>query len=500
MDAPTRVDGPPTEPALARPSGTSSSSQRAARVFSHQEAQAYLEAAQAEPAQERVRPISQPTLADPEAALRALEGALVPEGSWQDTTVGQLRKAIQGEAPEPNRAPAAPLPGVLEGWAQALQPQSRPKRHDSFDRDFQDLWGQIVTPGQEPPVSFDADPHSDWEHSAEVDLGAPPSQPTMPAAPMPAPAPPAMDGWGALLGPAMTTTTGPTPAVVAPPVAPDDEAWAEGAEEARAEAVTPIAPARMPPEPPALPVGGWGEAGARGPAGKGRGPSGPAAAGGERRVSPTAALWAGLAVPGGGQALMGELGRAAWVGLGAVLVVPWLWGAWDARRDAQRRTLGEEQGGWRVWGAYALCYVLCLSALVVVGRVAVERRWILGGDEEKARERLIEQRIIARGAALQGVERAFYRANREREGAEAKIDPRTVLKPGDPGYGVSPRVRAEQLAERLEAARTACALGRADLCEQLAQEALGLEPSSREAWSLVVKARELRATAPPPLP
>jgi hypothetical protein len=41
-----------------------------------------------------------------------------------------------------------------------------------------------------------------------------------------------MDGWGALLGPAMTTTTGPTPAVVAPPVAPDDEAWAE---EARAE-------------------------------------------------------------------------------------------------------------------------------------------------------------------------------------------------------------------------------------------------------------------------
>lgn len=220
--------------------------------------------------------------------------------------------------------------------------------------------------------------------------------------------------------------------------------------------------------------------------------------------TPTGALIAGLLIPGGGQAYMGQTGRALLVAVLAPLVIPWFYGAiraWEAQKAGEAPSTERLSGvaGAVVHGVivFGVWFGLVIGAQIIVHRLA---------DQAEARERSarIEAMVKGRGEAAVQISRALYRADRERAAVESRLIKDGGLKPGDPGFGMTPGERARRAQQLVAQGKAAC--GRRDYiaCQALMQEALSFDRSNKEAWSWSVVARQKLAEdnrdgdAPPP--
>jgi hypothetical protein len=133
---------------------------------------------------------------------------------------------------------------------------------------------------------------------------------------------------------------------------------------------------------------------------------------------------------------------------------------------------------WRRAALIGLIALLAVAAAAQVGRMLWRASQWGGEDPRAVAAALAERRLQARGAAEVEVSRALYRAGREQEEAKA---------PNKQDNPVELRRRALQL---LGEGRNACATGDFVLCQRLAEEAIALDATNKDAWGLVVKARE----------
>jgi hypothetical protein len=104
--------------------------------------------------------------------------------------------------------------------------------------------------------------------------------------------------------------------------------------------------------------------------------------------------------------------------------------------------------------------------------------------------------IRARGAAAVVVERSLYRANKIRMEKESTMRRTGAPVPGHPAYGLNARERARRASVRVSEAQSACDAREMFRCQQLAQEALELDPSNKLAWNVLIRARRSRSPAP----
>ncbi len=179
--------------------------------------------------------------------------------------------------------------------------------------------------------------------------------------------------------------------------------------------------------------------------------------------SATTAGFLSLVLPGMGQVYNGERERAVWFAIGAVLIVPWLWGVVDAISVAQAINRGARRPPENTARAGAMRSHLTLNLAIVFGIVLGVFLW---------------QRMAAHTAALPPepapaplaviVDAAVPDAARDtgptREEIRAKVD--ALMKRG----------------------RQACGRGRYAECEEIMHAILKIDVTYRAAHSLLVEA------------
>ncbi len=211
---------------------------------------------------------------------------------------------------------------------------------------------------------------------------------------------------------------------------------------------------------------------------------------GDKDHNTTLAALLGL-FPGAGQVYNGQWGRAVLIAILSPLILPWLWGVYDAWSTARQI----QTGAFSPLHAGKIKNVV-LYAVLACG-VSVSCTWALQaiintqqGDvktDPKDMEQLSYDRIAARGAAGIHIERAIYRANRNSEEAGLEL---TTQSDGEVDKDVAPQEIQREIMDLLNRGGSACAKGEYVLCRQLAEKVFALDASNTKAWGLVVKARQ----------
>lgn len=205
--------------------------------------------------------------------------------------------------------------------------------------------------------------------------------------------------------------------------------------------------------------------------------------------SPLVAAILGVIFPGAGQVYNGQFLKGAAVGVSCVLVFPWLWGIWDAWRVGGAIRGGSSRyglpGSLRDVGVYVVVASLLASLCSYGVSEALDRGWF---DEESPETRMTQKmrrRIAARGSAEIAMERAFYRADRAKQEAEAELR-KSGGGADSPGFGLPQHERERRAVRTLTRARAACSANLLEECRSLLQEARALDPANKEAWKLTV--------------
>lgn len=200
-----------------------------------------------------------------------------------------------------------------------------------------------------------------------------------------------------------------------------------------------------------------------------------------RVPEPASAFRWGLAAPGAGQAYLGDVSSGVTYALGSFLIFPWVRGALDARRQAERimdgNTLPLRETNPTRTAAYVASYWAVVGMLVlgfVAFRESFEPATLPPIDEAaiEARARAERDRALAAEAAEREEAERVAREERERLAREEHA----------------------RMVELLRDARSACDEERYIACRELAQMALEIDGTNREGhWLRAQAVNEGRA-------
>ncbi len=178
------------------------------------------------------------------------------------------------------------------------------------------------------------------------------------------------------------------------------------------------------------------------------------------------AVLLGLVLPGMGQVYNGERDRAVWFAIGAVLVLPWLYGVFDALSVARAIVDGERPPPDPATRGPAVRGHLMLNMAMVFGVVVGVFLWFSVSDQQ--------QRVALPPPAP----------------APAAIEAPDAM-PADSGPSAAEiQVRVDELMAQ---GRRAFGRGRYAECEEIMHAIIKLDPSYREAHTLLVDAVSRRS-------
>ncbi len=140
--------------------------------------------------------------------------------------------------------------------------------------------------------------------------------------------------------------------------------------------------------------------------------------------------------------------------------------------------------------ATLLTLAITLPLLLLIGGIVAWALLNRSPEVDPQARAQLEATLQARGEAGVTVSRGLYRATREVEGAAQQAPAPGELKPGDPGYGLTPNERRRRSLQLLTEGRAACGSRDYIACQSLLEEATALDRSNKEAWSLLVTARQ----------